>query len=66
MTEEITVLSALRRGSKGKRVYIWQSFLKGKGFRPGEPDGDCGKQTEEATIEYQRRYGLSIDGVAGQ
>lgn len=66
MSAEVTVLSALRRGSTGRRVYIWQSFLKGKGFSPGEPDGDFGKRTEEATIEYQRRYGLSDDGVAGQ
>lgn len=66
MSDEVTVLSALRRGSNGQRVYIWQSFLKGKGFQLGEPDEVFGRRTEEATVEYQRKYGLVADGVAGQ
>lgn len=60
-----TVLPALRVGTVGARVYMWQSFLRGRGFDPGPADGQFGPRTREATIAYQTRYGLDPDGVLG-
>jgi peptidoglycan hydrolase-like protein with peptidoglycan-binding domain len=60
-----TALPALRVGSVGARVYMWQSFLRGRGLDPGPVDGQFGDLTRDATIAYQTRYGLSPDGVVG-
>ncbi len=61
-----TVLPALRVGMVGPRIFMWQSFLRGRGFDPGPTDGQFGDRTRDATIAYQTRYGLDPDGVAGQ
>jgi hypothetical protein len=61
-----TVLPALRVGVVGARVYMWQSFLRGRGLDPGPVDGQFGERTRAATIEYQTRYALAADGVVGQ
>jgi len=61
-----TILPALRVGVVGPRVYMWQSFLRGRGFDPGPVDAQFGDRTRTATIAYQTRYGLAPDGVVGQ
>lgn len=61
-----TILPALRVGMVGARVFMWQSFLSGRGFDPGPLDGQFGDRTRDATLAYQTRYGLAADGVAGQ
>ena len=61
-----TVLPALRVGMVGARVFMWQSFLRGRGFDPGPADGQFGNKTRDATIAYQTRYHLAADGVVGQ
>jgi len=61
-----TVLAALRAGAVGARVYMWQSFLRGRDFDPGPVDGQFGDKTRAATIAYQTKYRLAPDGVVGQ
>jgi hypothetical protein len=61
-----TVLPALRSGSVGARVFMWQSFLRGRGYDPGPADGQFGEKTKSATIEYQTERGLIPDGIVGQ
>ena len=61
-----TVIPALRAGMVGARVGVWQSFLRGRGFDPGPPDGQFGPKTRDATIAYQTRNRLAPDGVVGQ
>lgn len=47
-------MSALKLGSKGKRVYVFQEKLQKLGYDPGEIDGYFGYKTLEA-LAYLRR-----------
>jgi hypothetical protein len=40
-------------------------FLIGQGFHPGVADGEFGKATETATIEFQKHHSLDPDGAVG-
>ncbi|MBD2056974.1 M15 family metallopeptidase [Oculatella sp. FACHB-28] len=57
-------LPVLRRGSRGDAVTIWQNFLIGKGLLD-QADGIFGRDTEDATKEYQHSHGLELDGIVG-
>jgi len=57
--------TTLRMGDRGPDVKQLQLALKGKGFNPGEPDGDFGVATEQALIGFQKSRNLLADGVAG-
>lgn len=59
-------ISALRTGMRGPRVAAWQAFLLGQGFGGGPTDGYFGEHTRDATKEFQRKYRLEDDGVAGR
>lgn len=52
----------LRRGMRGADVTQWQMFLIGLGLLNGY-DGIFGGDTETATIAYQRRRKIDVDGV---
>lgn len=55
----------IRRGSKGAAVREWQSLLNtiaGRGLRV---DGDFGPLTDKATRDFQRMFGLGVDGIVG-
>lgn len=55
----------IKRGYKGEPVEKWQTFLRGLGFVL-VVDGDFGPKTEAATIEFQKRNGVTpADGVVG-
>jgi len=58
-------MQTLRVGSRGEAVEKWQYFLRGLGLYLGEVDGAFGEATKEATQAFQRRHGLTDDGVAG-
>ena len=64
-TEDAFAATTLKVGSRGNEVYWYQRNLGGLGFDCGEPDSKFGSRTKQATIEFQRRYGLQIDGIAG-
>ena len=59
LTREISGMPILRKGSKGKAVQIWQIIVG------TTPDGVFGDNTEAATLMFQTRYDIQIDGVVG-
>lgn len=59
-------MNELKKGSKGGEVKKWQTFLNQQGFNVGNVDGDFGKKTYNATIEFQKYYNLTADGIVGQ
>ena len=64
----VTALAAptvLRLGSSGEQVRTLQSKLKQWGYYSGSVDGVFGSQTQEAVKYFQRRNGLTADGIVG-
>ena len=60
----------VQNGSKGNDVKLLQRLLKSNGFRGADGklltiDGDCGANTVYAIKTYQKKKGLSADGIAG-
>lgn len=55
----------LRRGSISNYVCILQDDLNTLGYTTGGLDGIFGKQTDTAVRNYQRRLGLTADGIVG-
>ena len=56
----------LKRGSKGKSVEWLQERLNALNGANLNVDGDFGKKTEDAVIEWQEKKGLTVDGIAGE
>ena len=56
---------SLRKGSTGTAVKTLQTNLKKLGFYTAYVDGSFGATTESAVKAFQRKYGLTADGVAG-
>ncbi len=52
-------------GSRGEEVRLIQQKLKSLGLYYGAVDGIFGKQTDAAVRSFQRKNGLTADGVAG-
>ena len=57
--EETYNMKTIKRGSKGTAVKIWQIIVG------VETDGSFGPATETATKNWQRKNGLSPDGIVG-
>lgn len=57
--------ATLRRGSRGSDVCLAQRRLKAWGYYKGEVDCIFGRLTHEAVILFQRRNGLTVDGIVG-
>ena len=55
----------LKRGSISNYVLIAQDDLNTLGFSTGGLDGIFGAKTQEAVRSYQRKVGLSVDGIVG-
>ena len=53
-------MEVLRKGSKGESVRTLQEFLK------ITIDGDFGSKTESAVKAFQKKAGLTVDGVVGK
>ena len=64
--QDVKVIKTLSKGSKGEAVAKLQSMLNELGFNCGEADGSYGTKTMEAVKEFQRAYGLLIDGIYGK
>ena len=52
-------------GSKGEQVRLVQEKLKQYGYFKGTVDGIFGKETYDAVVWFQRKNGLTVDGVVG-
>lgn len=52
-------MSIIKKGSKGKAVKVWQVIVG------VTADGDFGSKTKAATITFQKKYGLTQDGIVG-
>ena len=57
--EETYNMKKIKKGSKGTAVKIWQIIVG------VEADGSFGPATETATKNWQRKNGLSPDGIVG-
>ena len=55
----------VKRGSISNYVLIAQDDLNTLGFSTGGLDGIFGAKTQEAVRNYQRKVGLSVDGIVG-
>ena len=55
----------IKKGDRNDLVGDWQSFLRGELIYFGEVDDDFGNKTHEATIKFQKKYGLTDDGIVG-
>ena len=61
---EVEALS--KYGSRGSEVTQIQTKLKRWGYYNGSIDGIYGRQTVEAVKWFQRKNGLTVDGIAGK
>jgi N-acetylmuramoyl-L-alanine amidase len=55
----------LREGDKGADVKQMQTLLEKKGFDVGTPDGDFGPRTTTALKGFQKKLGVTADGICG-
>lgn len=59
------VLALSKYGSRGSEVTQIQTKLKRWGYYSGSVDGIYGSQTLAAVKYFQRKNGLTVDGIAG-
>ncbi|MBO4879569.1 MAG: spore cortex-lytic enzyme [Clostridia bacterium] len=65
LAADITLAASLRRGSRGELVTQLQQKLKRWGYYTGAVDGVFGAGTEKAVKAFQRKVGLTADGIVG-
>ncbi len=64
-TDTAAYVAALRQGSSGATVKKVQQKLKNWGYYSGSVDGIYGKNTVAAVKLFQKKNGLTVDGIAG-
>ncbi len=57
--------AVLKQGSRGDTVKAMQTKLINWGYLTGRADGIFGAKTKAAVISFQRRNGLTADGIVG-
>lgn len=67
-TPVTVTLDTLKKGSRGAQVKALQILLIGNGLGCGSAgaDGIFGSATVTAVKEFQRRCGLTVDGIVGK
>ena len=65
IAEEIVDVAILRQGATGGEVKEVQRRLKLWGYYDGSVDGVFGTATKKAVVAFQRKNGLTADGVVG-
>ncbi len=66
ISEPVAYTAVLRQGSSGGEVKEVQRRLKNWGYYFGEVDGIYGPATVAAVKSFQRKNGLTADGIAGK
>ncbi len=61
----VNVFAVSKPGSRGEEVKKIQTKLKNWGYYSGSVDGVYGWQTESAVRSFQKKNGLTVDGIAG-
>ena len=56
----------IRLNSRGGYVKVLQDQLNGLNFNAGKADGIAGSNTIAAIRRFQRKYGLTVDGIFGE
>ncbi|MBQ8929315.1 MAG: spore cortex-lytic enzyme [Oscillospiraceae bacterium] len=64
--QALPAAAAYKKGSTGSVVTQIQQKLSQWGYYSGTVDGVYGSQTEKAVRQFQRKNGLTVDGVAGK
>lgn len=62
----VTVFSLSKFGSQSEEVKQIQKKLKNWGYYEGQIDGIFGSETKKAVIAFQKKNGLTADGIAGK
>lgn len=65
MTESVCEAAVLKQGSKGTQVRTLQTKLKNWGYYTGSVDGVFGANTKAAVVRFQKKNGLTADGIVG-
>ncbi len=60
-----SIAAVYKVGSRGSEVKQIQTKLKRWGYYNGSVDGIFGSKTKEAVIYFQRKNGLTADGIVG-
>lgn len=63
--QNVTLETLSKYGSRGSEVTQIQTKLKRWGYYTGNIDGIYGTKTVEAVKYFQRKNGLTVDGIAG-
>lgn len=64
--DDYVLTAVLKQGSQGELVKAVQTKLKRWGYYNGSVDGIYGAKTKAAVIYFQKKNGLSADGVVGK
>lgn len=64
--EEAEAATAVKQGSTGQVVRNIQTKLKNWGYYKGRVDGVFGVQTKTAVKSFQKKNGLTADGIVGK
>lgn len=65
LNTEVSIEALSKNGSRGSEVRAIQERLKSWGYNIKSVDGIYGAETEKAVREFQRKNGLTADGIAG-
>lgn len=65
ISKNIYVEALSKYGSRGSEVTTIQEKLKRWGYYNGSVDGIYGSQTVSAVKKFQKKNGLTVDGIAG-
>jgi peptidoglycan hydrolase-like protein with peptidoglycan-binding domain len=65
-TTTVTTQTLYQRGSVGTKVKEIQQQLNKVGNYGLEEDGEFGRLTEQAVIDFQSKNGLEVDGIVGK
>ncbi len=57
--------ASIKAGSDAAQIRVVQTKLKNWGYYTGQVDGIYGSKTVAAVKSFQRKYGLSVDGIVG-